>query len=114
MDRHEFGSLFSAIDAHLCTRRAETRCCAAQAYWHAHPVITRAEIALLAELTCTPATEQEIVDRMGVDVCTALKVIDAMVAIGVLEPHGSGFRASPAAAMYCRSLQPGMDGTEQA
>jgi hypothetical protein len=112
MDTPEFAPLFSAIDAHLCTERAEARCCAARAYWQQQPVVTREQITLLAGLTCTPASEQEIAERLGLDVCAARQVIDAMVAIGLLELLGGGFRSSPTAIMYCRSLPAESDRAE--
>src|SRR5436305_13620422 len=100
MDGEEFGTLLTAIDAHLCTGRANHRACSASRYWQEHPVLTYCEIALLAGLIREPACLDEIARRLQRPQPAANDLIQAFIAVGLLEPDGQRYRASPAAALY--------------
>ena len=96
--------MFSAIAAFLQGQRVEATSRTARELWHARKLITRAETDMLMALVERPLSVHALAGTLGREVCGLQELLDAMVAIGVLESGGEEYYASQATVAYCRAI----------
>lgn len=104
MDASEPDCLFSAIDSLLFTARERAACADARSVWNERPWISREEIGMLMDLMKAPGCAEVISRRLGRDVAETKRLLDGMVAVGILDVSPQGYSPTIATRLYCQSL----------
>ncbi|MGI8825944.1 MAG: methyltransferase family protein [Chloroflexota bacterium] len=99
--------LFSEIDAflHECAGKS-TSARQSFAFWTSRPYITRAEIDMLAMLAHGPLDALALARHMKCKIQGTQDLLDALVAVGILERHGKLYAATASTALYCQAFRP--------
>jgi hypothetical protein len=96
--------MFSAIADFLQGQRVEATSRSARELWRDRPLISRAETDMLMALVERPLSVHALAGILGREDCGLQELLDAMVAIGVLESSGEEYCASQATVAYCRAI----------
>ncbi|MFA1548326.1 methyltransferase [Actinomadura chokoriensis] len=70
------------------------------AFWHSKMLVSAAELGVFARLAEGPATAAELADGLGLKSPALPEFLDALVAMGMLERDGDGYRNSAEADYY--------------
>jgi hypothetical protein len=100
-------SLLSSIDTFLRSCRAGAGDGGSHEYWQEHPHISAAELEMVSRLGCGSLDVEDLAQMLQRDTACTQRLLDALVAIGVLERDGDRYAATPAARLYCRAVAEG-------
>jgi O-methyltransferase/methyltransferase family protein len=70
------------------------------AFWGSKTLLTAVELGVFTGLAAGPATEPELRERHGLHPRSARDFLDALVALGLLDRDGSGYRNTPETGLF--------------